>query len=261
MRPSLFITSLIAVGLTLSILNSGGCSGSGTSPSSTDPTSTTTTTVPASAGPLRFLFIHHSVGEGFLEDGGMWNMLEGLGLEVHDRTYGDGWVGENTDPEHFPITFTQHYQDMITWELPSGEHYDIVAFKSCFPASNICSDAMLSDYQGYYDTIRSVVRQHPDILFIPFTTPPLVPNETEPHCAARARQFANWLTGAYDDSDPNLAVYNVFDVLAGNDPTRADFNCLSSQYQSDPWDSHPNSLANSTVANHFTQWLSALGWF
>jgi hypothetical protein len=184
----------------------------------------------------------------------MWEMLVGLGLEVHDRTYGDGWVGENTDPEHFPITFTERFDDMMTWELPAGEHYDIVAFKSCFPASNICSDGMLNDYRRYYNTIRSITRQHPDVLFIPFTTPPLVPNETEPHCARRARQFANWLTGAYDD-ERNLAAYDLFGILAGDD------NYLHQQYRSDPWDSHPNSVANRAVAEDFTRWLSSQGWF
>ena len=231
-----------------------GCKGSDSSPTSPSPLPTTTTAAAASGRALRFLFVHHSVGEGFLFDGGMWEMLEGRGLEVHDRTYGDGWVGENTDPEHFPITFAEHYQDMMTWELPTGERYDIVAFKSCFPASNICSEATLNEYRNYYNTIRNVIRQHPDVMFVPYATPPLVPNETEPHCAARAREFANWLTGAYDD-EPNIAAYNLFDVLAGED------NCLRGRYQSDPWDSHPNSQANRTVAEHFTQWLSSQGWF
>mgnify|MGYP003933922921 CR=1 FL=1 len=204
---------------------------------------------------LTFLFIHHSTGEGFLIEGGMWDMLEDAGLEVHSRTYDDGWVGDNTDPEHFPVTFTEHYDDMVTWELSSGEQYDFVAFKSCFPASSIESDAMLEDYKDYYRTVRDVVRQHPETLFIPFSTPPLVPEYTEPADSARAREFANWLTGEYDDDDANLVAFDLFDILAGDNPSSGDYNCLRYEYQADPYDSHPNELANETVAEEFTSWL------
>jgi len=208
----------------------------------------------------RFLFIHHSTGEGFLFDGGMWDMLENAGFEVHDITYGDGWIGDNTDPEHFPITFTEYYDEMIHFELPAGQFYDIVAFKSCFPASNIYDDQMLNDYYGYYATVKSVTKKHPETLFIPFSTPPLVPADTEPANAARARIFANWLKGTYDDGEFNMRSYDVFNVLAGNNPASGDFNMLRYDYQGDPYDSHPNHTANTTVAADFTAWLSDLVW-
>ncbi len=210
---------------------------------------------PPTDHPPRFLFIHHSTGSGFLRQGGMWEMLEEAGFEVHNRTYGDGCVGDNTDPEDWPVTFTEHYHDMIAWELPIGERYDIVAFKSCFPASNIGSDAALEQYKGYYQTVKEVVREHPETLFIPFTTPPLVPGATQAHCAERARVFANWLAGPYSEDVGNLPAYDVFDVLAGDRPGRGDYNCLRSEYQKNNEDSHPNEEANRAVAQHFTQWL------
>jgi len=208
----------------------------------------------------RFLFVHHSTGEGFLFDGGMKDMLEKDGFEVHNRTYGDGWVGDNTNPADFPVTFTEHFDDLISWDLPEGEHYDIIAFKSCFPASNICSDEDLEAYKGYYETIKTVTRQHPEILFIPWSTPPLVPNGTEPECAARARDFATWLTGPYIEGESNLASFDVFSRLAGDDPSARDYNCLKYDYQADPNDSHPNHMANMGVANDFFVWLSQLVW-
>lgn len=214
---------------------------------------------PPTDHPPRFLFIHHSVGEGFLYDGGMWDMLEVAGFEVHDRTYGDGWVGENTNPEDFPTTFTEYYNDMITWELPAGQYYDIVAFKSCFPGSAIESDDMLSDYYGYYNTIKSVTDAHPETLFIPFSTPPLVPMSTEPPDAARARTFANWLTGPYDETG-NMAAYDVFNILAGDVPASGDFNCLRYDYQAVPDDSHPNTIGSEAVATDFTAWLVSVVW-
>ncbi len=215
---------------------------------------------PPTDHPPRFLFIHHSTGDGFLFEGGMWELLEDAGFEVHDRTYGDGWVGDNTNPPDWPITFTTYYDDMITWEMPPDEHYDIVAFKSCFPASYIESEEMLNDYKSYYNTVKSVTQAHPETLFIPFSTPPLVPGDTEPTIAARARQFANWLTGPYDDGEYNLVAYDVFNILAGNDPLSGDFNCLRYDYQAAPDDSHPNAAGNVAVAQDFTAWLSAVVW-
>ena len=138
-----------------------------------------------------FLFIHHSTGSGFMFDGGMEGKLKIAGFEVHNRTYGDGCVGDHTDPPDWPVTFTEHYDDMIHWELPEGQSYDIVAFKSCYPASNINSEEKLADYYGYYETVKSVAVAHPETLFIPFTTPPLVPGATNPEAAERARIFAN----------------------------------------------------------------------
>jgi hypothetical protein len=209
---------------------------------------------------LKFLFIHHSTGEGFLYDGGMYDQLIDAGFDVHTRTYDDGWVGDNTDPEHWPITFTSHFDDMMTWDLPTGERYDIIAFKSCYPASYIDDSAMLNEYKGYYNTVKSVVEEHPGTLFIPFTTPPLVPAYTEPSVAARAREFANWMTGPYDDGVDNLAAYDVFDVLAGDNSGSGDYNCLRYSYQYDAWDSHPNVAGCTAVANEFVDWLVSLGW-
>ncbi|MCX6644860.1 MAG: hypothetical protein NTY09_00660, partial [bacterium] len=207
----------------------------------------------------RFLFIHHSVGEGFLYDGGMWDKLETAGFEVHDCTYGDGWIGDNTDPVNYPVTFTEHYNEMITFELPAGQFYDIVAFKSCYPSSGIESDEMLNEYYGYYDTIKTAIIAHPETLFIPFSTPPMVPAETNPAAGARARIFATWLTGPYVDTG-NMAAYDVFNILAGSNPASGDFNFLRYDYQSAPDNSHPNVAGSTAVADDFTAWLTAVVW-
>ncbi|MCK4719896.1 hypothetical protein KAU08_04520 [bacterium] len=207
----------------------------------------------------RFVFIHHSVGSGFLYTGGMWDLLEAAGFEVHDRTYGDGWVGDNTNPNHWPITFTTYYDDMISWELDEGQYYDIVAFKSCYPASAIGSDEELLEYYGYYEAVKAVTEAHPETLFIPYSTPPLVPANTDEDDAARARIFANWLTGAYDDTG-NLAAYDVFNILAGDDPGSGDFNRLKYAYTDSPTNSHPNAAGSTAVAEDFTAWLVSIVW-
>jgi len=208
----------------------------------------------------RFLFVHHSTGSGFMFNGGMVELLEEAGFEVHSRTYGDGWVGDNTNPDHFPVTFTEHFDDLVSWDLPEGQQYDIIAFKSCYPASNICTDEKLEQYKEYYATIKTVTREHPEILFIPWSTPPLVPAATEPDCAARADEFALWLTGEYTVGETNLAAYDVFHVLAGTGTMRDDYNCLMTDYQNSPDNSHPNHEGNLRVAGDFTEWLTLIVW-
>jgi hypothetical protein len=200
----------------------------------------------------RFLFIHHSTGSGFLDEGGMRDKLKAAGFDVHDRTYGDGWVGDHTDPPDFPVTFTEHFDDMISFKLEPGEKYDIVAFKSCFPASNITSDEMLQQYKDYYATIKSVTHGHPETLFIAFSTPPLVPGATNAESAGRARAFSDWLLNEYTSGEGNLKAYNLFDVLAD------DSGFLKREYRRDESDSHPNAAANEVVADYFTKWLSNL---
>ncbi len=214
-------------------------------------------TAPEGRAP-RFIFVHHSTGSGFMFNGGMADDLEEAGFEVHSRTYGDGWVGDNTDPRHFPTTFTRHFDDLITWDLPRGEQYDIIAFKSCYPASNICDDSDLDDYMEWYETVREVTREHPQILFVAMSTPPLTPDNTEPDCAERAREFNDWLMGEFTEGETNLVAYPLFDVLAGDDPSEGDYNCLRYEYQDDPYNSHPNHRANVAVAEDFTEWLSRL---
>jgi hypothetical protein len=200
----------------------------------------------------RFLFIHHSTGSGFLDEGGMREKLGVAGFDVHDRTYGDGWVGDHTDPPDFPVTFTEHFDDMISWKLEPGEKYDIVAFKSCFPASNITSDEMLKQYKDYYATIKTVTKQHPETLFIAFSTPPLVPGATDAESARRAREFSEWLVNEYIGKEGNLQVFNLFDMLAD------DSGYLKKEYRRNEEDSHPNSVANKVVADDFVKYLSNL---
>jgi len=207
----------------------------------------------------RFLFIHHSCGSGFLFTGDMWTKLEDAGFEVHDRTYGDGWVGDNTNPNHWPITFTDYYEDMMTWEMDPGNEYDIVAFKSCYPACNISSDEMLEDYYGYYAIVKEVCQANPYALFVPWSPPPLNKATGYPDRADRARTFSTWLTTTYPEGEFNIAGFDCFDVLAGNNSLSDDFNYLKNEY-SDGTNSHPNTPGDIAVADAFTAWLVDVVW-
>ena len=115
----------------------------------------------------------------------------------------------------------------------------------------------MAQYKEYYLEIREVVTQHPDHLFIAMTPPPLVPEATTPANAARAREFANWLTSEeYRAGLANLAIFDFFDALAEGDPTSLEVNMLRAEYRPDAvGDSHPNERANQEVGPEFADFI------
>lgn len=160
----------------------GGDSGSTTKASgggattTTSPASTVSTpgraVIPGQSGtlnaappdqPVKLVFIHHSVGEDWLDDnkGGLGIALRdnnyyvsdiGYGLGPADKDVGDERIGDHTDIGHWYNWFVGLNRDTYTKALylensgntmswyqrldkePAGEN-EIVMFKSCFPNS------------------------------------------------------------------------------------------------------------------------------
>jgi hypothetical protein len=128
--------------------------------------------------------------------------------------------------------------------------YDLIAFKSCFPNSNIADDYQLSEFKSYYVAIRDRIDQYPDKLFVVVTQPPQVPNETNAQEGERARALANWLqSDEYLSGHPNIFVFDFFGHLAGDD------NFLRPEYRMDAYDAHPNERANREIGPLFVSFL------
>jgi hypothetical protein len=215
--------------------------------------------------PVRIIFMHHSTGEGVIAEGGVREGFTALGYEFWDHGYneegladasgdplGVNWSvpDDNTDPDGWFNIFNQPVTDPPANTLSHMLEFDVIIFKSCFPNSDIQSEEQFEDYRRYFLSIRDVIDQHPDKLFIPFTTPPLVPNSTSPDAAARARRWAEYLTSdEYLTGHPNIAVFDFFSLLADQD------GFLRSEYRVDESDSHPNELANRTVGPLFVQFV------
>ena len=201
--------------------------------------------------------MHHSTGGGLIWDGSVRELLTDLGYEFWDHGYneeglvehsgsalGINWEvpDDNTDPDGWYHIFSQPVTDPPSNTFSHMLEFDAILFKSCFPASDIASDEQFEEYRQYYLSIRDVIDQHPDKLFIPLTTPPLVPNATSPENAARAQRWAEYLTSdEYLQGHPNVRVFDLFYHLADENGT------LQADYRVDEWDSHPNALANRTV--------------
>jgi hypothetical protein len=129
--------------------------------------------------------------------------------------------------------------------------HDVIAFKSCFPVSNIESEEQLAGYKSYYLAIRDRIDEHPDKIFIVVTPPPEIPADTDADAASRARAFSDWLASEeYLGGHPNVFTFNFFDLLA--DPST---NMLRADYQADESDAHPNELANQTIGPLFADFI------
>ncbi len=157
----------------------------------------------------RIIFLRHSVGANLIAEGDVRETLTDLGYEFYDHGYnGDGLVladgtsaginfgvpGDNTNPDGLAGIFAQPLHEPANNTFSHLMEYDVIAFKSCFPVSNIQSDEQLAQYQSYYRSIRSRMDQYPNKVFIVITPPPEIPAETDAEAAARARTFADWLT-------------------------------------------------------------------
>lgn len=212
------------------------------------------------------IFLHHSVGESLIEQGDVRHRLTDMGYEFYDHGYNDDglvladgtWTGsnfdvpdDNTDPDGFADIFAQPLHDPPDNTFSYLMQYEVIAFKSCYPTSDIQSDEQLEEYRSYYLSIRDRMDEYPDKIFVVVTPPPQVPANTDAETATRARAFADWLASdEYLGGHPNVFTFDFFDLLA--DPSA---NTLRVDYQAEEEDAHPNELANETIGPLFADFI------
>jgi hypothetical protein len=248
-----------------------------TTGSSTGPPATTLTNL---------FFLHHSTGDGLVVEGDMrsviasYNSVHGTQFEFWDHGYNwDGLrnpsgdftgtnyniPGDNTDPAGLYNLWTSTEAEYVNVRNQLLNNHEVIAFKSCFPASSIPDEATLLQYQAWYLGMRDFFDTRTDRLFIVMSTPPLHRLATNATEAANARTFADWLcSDAYLSGHPNVRCFNLFDYLANQNDGGANANMLRYEYEgshSDS-DSHPNMSANQTVGPIFAEFLcnAALGY-
>ncbi len=215
------------------------------------------------------IFLHHSTGHALIEQGGVRELFTEAGFEFWDHDYNhpglrrpDGSEAgysyripdDNTDPDGLARIFSQRAYGLPLNALSGLLQHEVIVFKSCFPASNIESDAELEQRKEWYLGIRDVMDAHPDKVFVVMSQPPLHPAATTPEAAARARAFADWLTSdEYLAGHPNVAAFDFFDALAEDDPASPEVNMLRAEYRPEGEDSHPNEAANAAVGPMFAE--------
>ena len=162
----------------------------------------------------------------------------------------------------------------------------IIMFKSCYPISAIGSDGTepgdpfsgtqsLANYRAVYrhpsgagqtytrsgvvyKPLEDIFAENPDTLFIPVTAPPLTWSGTDDASASRARQFNNWLKNEwladYNAKHPgldNVAVFDLFDVLATPPTDPSHPNRLRGEYGGSSGDAHPNTAGSAAAVQAF----------
>jgi hypothetical protein len=220
------------------------------------------------AAELTNLFmLHHSTGRNLIQEGDIrgwitdWNAAKGTALELWDHDYnaigltdpdghlvGESYVipDDNTDPDGLLTLWTTPNSARVTILA----NHDVIAFKSCYPASNIETDAELELRKQWYLQMRNVFDQYPAHVFVVMSQPPRHRLATNTAEADRARDFANWLVSdAYLAGHPNVVAFDLFTQFANPDDGSATRNMLRWEYERSHYDadSHPNALANAAV--------------
>lgn len=220
----------------------------------------------------RMVFLHHSVGKGLLNDGGLRNSLLDMGILVKSATYGDS-LGEDTDMNYWLAKFRNRINEIYEFNNHPNHYYDngttndIVMFKSCFPNSDIVAEGSgegdasspertIANYQATFAGLEDEMRKYPDKLFIYLTAPPRHPDATTLEYAARAREFNDWLI---KDFQPNYVketglnnffVFDLFGTLADQQ------NVLKKEYRRpQPKDSHPNQKGSTQAVAEFIKFF------
>ena len=193
--------------------------------------------------PVKLIFIHHSTGENWLQDGygNLGIALESNNYFVSDTNYGWGpdSIGDRTDivnwvewfgPERNENALEQLFREseQHSWWTrnlpdPGGENR-IVLFKSCFPNSELSGsptdpptpgdyELSVGSAKYIYQSLLDFFLSRPDVMFVAITAPPVSSHEY----AANARAFNNWLVDEWLANYPghNVYVFDFFNVLTG----------------------------------------------
>ena len=220
----------------------------------------------------RMVFLHHSVGKGLLNDGGLRDQLLDMGILVKSATYGDS-LGEDTDMNHWAGKFNEKIDEIFHFRNHPNQYYedgtsnDIIMFKSCFPNSDIVAEGegfgdpnaaerTIANYIATFESLKDEMKKYPDKLFIYLTAPPRHPEATNAEYAARARKFNDWLLKVFQPEYAketglnNFHVFDLFGVLSD------DNNFLKKEYLRDrPQDSHPNEAGSKTAVSAFVKFF------
>jgi hypothetical protein len=171
------------------------------------------------------LFIHHSVGQQIIHEGGLREKLSaGIpALELWDHNYNEVGLsngsgsplgisfpipGDNTDPDGL-LAILRGVELGEPW-AERARTFDVLMLKSCFPNNMIDSDATAASMKRIYQHLREVATALPQAVLL-MSSPPLVFESTRPDQVARAGDIAAWLGRNW--TGPRLGYANIFDTL------------------------------------------------
>ncbi len=224
---------------------------------------------------INLIFIHHSVGENWLNDG-LCEMLNEKGIHVADTYYGWSDMGDHTDTEDWPNWFNDRVMPSVYSKIDtetahntigagSGEN-TVIMFKSCFPNSDVGNS--IDDEKAIYESLLEYFSQHPNKMFVLITPPP------KQHIShpKKTRELADYLVdknGWLENyAGNNVYVFDLYNVLTSPDNHHMLVNGVEEHIVASPnntlyydsgGDDHPSAQGNIKAAEEFVPLL--LYWY
>lgn len=221
----------------------------------------------ASGSDAKIIFLHHSTGE-VIWSGGVPEWFDEYNAE-NDTDYQiaaqdfpkDSPYGWENYPYDYWNIWVNHagnkpYKQEPTLEILADE-YDVVAFKHCFPVSDIeesygeadvtSSEKTEENYKLQYNALKEKMHEFPDTDFIVWTGAAQVKGATDADYARRAQGFFNWVVNDWDEAGDNIYIWDFYAL-----ETEGGMYLLD-KYASDPYDSHPSEKFGQKVAPLFGQ--------
>lgn len=240
-----------------------------TTPTEETDTATDSTTPPAIADgdTTNMIFLHHSVGENWLNDG-LCHALNDQNIHVADTYYGWSDMGDRTDTGDWPDWFNDQVMPSVYTKLDTetaqnaidagaGEN-TIVMFKSCYPNSDV--GMSITDEMNIYSSLLPYFAEHPERMFILVTPPPMQHISTP----KRTRELTNYLVSddgwlsSYDVG--NVFVFDLYNVLTSPEnhhmmvagtPQHIVADSSNTLYYDSDGDDHPNGFGNQKAVDEF----------
>jgi hypothetical protein len=215
---------------------------------------------------VNLVFIHHSCGENWLNDG-LCQTLNDNGYHVADIYYGWREYGDSTDTVDWPTWFTEEVMNLVFKEMdamtapnaidPAPGENTVIMFKSCFPNSDVGLE--ISDEKAIYNSLLPYFEQRPDKMFVLVTPPPMreisTPAKTRELCDWLAERQTGWLVGL---STGNVFVFDLYNVLTdpnahhrlvGGKEVHENVAGHDTLYYDSDGDDHPNSEGSTTITS------------
>jgi hypothetical protein len=163
------------------------------------------------------------------------------------------WENQPYDYWNLWIAHTGESRDRSEMNLDDlVRSYDVIVFKHCYPISNVQPDdgtpglssskKTLANYMLQYEALKMRLRQFPQTRFIVWTGPALTQDITTPEDAERARQFATWVKGTWDEKGDNIFVWDFRELETDGGLYLKSENALS------PKDPYPTKALAAKVA-------------
>ncbi len=234
---------------------------------------TTGASMPSKPAPVRIASLHHSTGKN-VWDGGVpaflqaWNESHGTDYRIEELTYPStnrnmpildrvpervrDALGVTYPWANYPYDYWNLWVAHSGKDRDRGEYnlddlvasHDVIVWKHCFPVSEVVADGgsasisseskTLANYRLQYEALKKRMREFPTKRFIVWTGPALTEAVTTAADAERAREFAEWVKGTWDEKGDNIFVWD-FRALETEGGLY-----LKPEFASSAKDSHPN---------------------